>query len=49
MFSVTEVLVEVPIETKIRASDMPVRQQEQFMNMLAYFTQDELEELKEVL
>ncbi len=49
MFSVSEVLVEVPLENRIRASDMPLKQQEQFMNMLAYFTQEELEELKEVL
>lgn len=46
MFTVTEVLVEVPLENRIRASDMPEKQQEQFVHMLAYFTPEELEELR---
>lgn len=49
MFSVTEVLVEAPIESIIRESDMPKWQQEQFVNMLSYFTQDELDELRNIL
>ncbi len=34
MFSVSEVLVEVPLENRIRESDMSAKQQEQFLNML---------------
>lgn len=49
MLSVTEVLVEVPIESVIRQSDMPQKQQEQFVNMLAYFTPEELEDLRDIL
>lgn len=49
MFSVTEILVEAPLENRIRESDMSPHQQDQFLNMLAYFTQDELNELKEIL
>lgn len=49
MFSVTEVLVEVPLENRIRESDMSLHQQEQFLNMMAYLTEDELEELRGVL
>lgn len=49
MNTVTEILVEVPLETRIRCLDMPEKQQEQFVSMLAYFTQDELDELRALL
>jgi len=49
MFSVSEVLVEVPLENRIRESDMSERQQDQFVNMLGYFTESELEELRDLL
>ena len=49
MFSVSEVLVEVPLENRIRQSDMSARQQDQFVNMLGYFTPEELQELQELL
>jgi hypothetical protein len=49
MNTVTEILVEVPIETRIRSSDMPEKQQEQFVSMLSYFTEDELKELRGLL
>lgn len=49
MFSVSEVLVEVPLENRIRQSDMSARQQDQFVNMLGYFTTEELQELQELL
>jgi hypothetical protein len=48
MFSVSEVLIEVPLENRIRQSDMSVRQQDQFVNMLGYFTVEELQELQEL-
>lgn len=48
MFSVSEVLVEVPLENRIRGSDMPSKQQDQFVNMLGYFTEQELAELQEL-
>lgn len=48
MFSVSEVLVEVPLENRIRESDMSAKQQDQFVNMLGYFTAEELEELREL-
>lgn len=49
MFSVSEVLIEVPLENRIRQSDMSLRQQDQFVNMLGYFTNEELEELRGLL
>lgn len=48
MFSISEVLIEVPLENRIRESDMSLRQQDQFVNMLGYFTVEELEELREL-
>ncbi len=49
MNTVTEIIVEVPIETRIRCSDMPEKQQQQFVSMLHYFTDDELLELRQLL
>ena len=52
MFSVSqtsEVLVQITLENKIRASDMSEHEQDQFMNMLSYLTVSEQEELRELL
>jgi|JI6StandDraft_1071083.scaffolds.fasta_scaffold385552_1 hypothetical protein len=49
MFTVSEVLVEVSIENRIRASDMTEHEQNQFMHMLSYLTPEEQEELRELL
>jgi hypothetical protein len=48
MFSVSEVLVEVPLENRIRESDMSAKQRDEFVNMLGYFTESELAELGEL-
>ncbi len=49
MYSETQVLVEVPIEIRIQNSDMSEEQKTQFLNMLGYFTLEELEELRDIL
>lgn len=52
MFSVSqtsEVLVQITLENKIRASDMSEHEQDQFMNMLSYLTASEQEELRGLL
>jgi coenzyme F420-reducing hydrogenase delta subunit len=49
MFTVSEVLVEVSIENRIRASDMSQHEQDQFVHMLSYMTLDEQEELRALL
>lgn len=49
MFSVTEVLVEVPISDKIKASKLSNEEKDQFLKLICYFTPAEIEDLKTLL
>ena len=46
---VTEILIEVSIENRIRASNMTEHEQDQFVHMLSYMTSEEQEELRSLL
>ena len=45
----SEILIEITLENKIRASDMSQHEQDQFMHMLSYLTPSEQEELRGLL
>lgn len=50
MFQVVEtVLVEIPIETKIRQSSLDESEKQKFLSLLSYFTPSELAELETML
>lgn len=49
MFSVTEVLVEVPISDKIKASKLSDTEKDQFLKLICYFTPAEIDDLKMLL
>lgn len=43
------ILIGVPIESKIRSSNLPEGEKVQFLNLLSYFTPRELIELEGIL
>lgn len=42
-------LIEMPIQVKIEQSDLSPEEKRHFINLLSYFTPDEIDELRSIL